>query len=70
MAVNFKVVTKKFLCSKANPKEPTVTLSPADQTSLSISTGRAVFLPAQLEPGAFEECLQLVLEDLPFLAGR
>ena len=45
-------------------------LSPADQTSLAVATGRAMFFTGLLDPEALEHAVQTTLEDLPFLGGR
>jgi hypothetical protein len=46
-------------------------LAPCDQTSVAIATCRATFWAGDsLDPVHFERCLELVMEDLPFLAGR
>lgn len=47
-----------------------VEFSPADQTHVAIATARATFLPYKLDINALEECLKLVLEDIPMLGGR
>ena len=54
-----------------DPKPQLTLFSPCDQTSVAIATARATFFQdIQLEAYALEQCLTLVLEDLPFLSGR
>lgn len=72
MEVKYKSVLQKLIRSPWQAEDPpTLTrLSPCDQTSVAIATTRATFLKAQLDIEKLEQCLTLVLEDLPFLAGR
>ena len=70
--ISHKVVLQKLIRSPWQPEDPpTLTkFSPCDQTSIAIATARATFLQAQLDVETLEKCMELVLEDLPFLAGR
>lgn len=72
MALPHKIVLRKQVRSPWEASDPpTITaLTPCDQTSCAIATARAVFLPHSLDIEALEACMRLVLEDLPFLAGR
>ncbi len=72
MTVAHKILLRKLVRSPWEAEDPpTLThLIPCDQTSCAIATTRAIFLTHTLDIGALEACMRLVLEDLPFLAGR
>jgi hypothetical protein len=73
MSPSHKVIVRKLLRSPwAKDPEPSITeFSNSDQTSVAIATARATFFQdVQIDVGALEEALTIVLEDLPFLSGR
>ena len=67
-----KQTSSKLVRSPWAGDDATIThLASPDKTSFAIATSRATFLhEVQLDPKTLEEALRLVLEDLPFFAGR
>jgi len=60
----------KVLKSPWRSDEKYATLATCDQTFVAYATSRATFWKAQFDIEYLEKCLELVLEDLPFLGGR
>jgi hypothetical protein len=67
-----KIVKKGLVKSpwREEGSRKVVEFSPADQTHVAIATARATFLPYKLDINSLEECLKLMLEDIPMLGGR
>ncbi|GAB4813746.1 hypothetical protein N2152v2_000792 [Parachlorella kessleri] len=65
-----RLVSTKLVRSPCSGTDDTYALSPCDQLSLTTATARASFWKQRFDTTALEKCLELVLEDLPFLAGR
>lgn len=68
---NINILERKLIKSPwLDEANPSTRLSTCDQTSVAIATSRATFWRAHIDAQTLEKCLQLVLEDLPFLGGR
>ena len=65
-----KLVRSSHKAPAAGQSHATTPLSPCDQTSIGIATARATFWAGRFDENALEKALKLVLDDLPFLAGR
>ena len=63
-------ITSKLVKSPWKADAAVTKFSTCDQTSCAIATSRATFWKASFDENRLEKCLELVLEDLPFLGGR
>jgi len=67
-----KIVSKGLIKSPwcEEDLQRVIEFSPTDQTHVALATARATFLPFKLDANSLENCLRLVLEDMPVLGGR